>query len=241
MAGAVVSFVAHRSARRDVGPKVEQNLERRAVARLTLCEVERERPSVEINLEVDLSGETAPRATQRLAILPPLAPAAETCARTMVASNIWTQWAVWLVAASASKRASNTPARLRRQKRFQTEFPLPNSAGSARHVMVWTQKECSAPGTYGRFGLCRLGASTQPETPEPPSPSPRPSSASAWSASSKPTSQEAEIQSAGNQLRNLLAPIRPHGLALQKLWGGRRGVAPSSLEATDGAPHATAE
>ena len=55
MAGAVVSFVAHRSARRDVGPKVEQDLERRAVARLTLCEVERERPSVEINLEVDLS------------------------------------------------------------------------------------------------------------------------------------------------------------------------------------------
>ena len=132
----------------------------------------------------------------------------------MVASNIWTQWAVWLVAASASKRASNTPARLRRQKRFQTEFQLPNSAGSARHVMVWTQKECSAPGTYGRFGLCRLGASTQPETPEPPSPSPRPSSALAWSAFSKPTSQEADIQSAGNQLRNLLAPIRPQGLAV---------------------------
>ena len=55
VAGAVVSFVTHHSARRDVGPKVEQNLEMRAVARLTLREVERERPPVEINLEVDLS------------------------------------------------------------------------------------------------------------------------------------------------------------------------------------------
>src|SRR4051812_10500736 len=36
------------------------------------------------------------------------------------------------MAASASKKASNTPAWLNRQKRFQTEFQLPNSAGSAR-------------------------------------------------------------------------------------------------------------
>jgi hypothetical protein len=44
------------------------------------------------------------------------------------------------MAASASKKASNTPAWLRRQKRFHTEFQLPNSAGSARQVMLWTQK-----------------------------------------------------------------------------------------------------
>jgi hypothetical protein len=44
------------------------------------------------------------------------------------------------MAASASKKASNTPAWLSRQKRFQTEFQLPNSAGSARQVMLWTQK-----------------------------------------------------------------------------------------------------
>jgi DNA invertase Pin-like site-specific DNA recombinase len=30
-------------------------------------------------------------------------------------------------------------------------------------------------------------------------------------------------------------------LVLQKLWGRRRGVAPSSPETTDGVPHATAE
>ncbi len=50
----------------------------------------------------------------------------------MVESNICTRWAVRLVAVSASNIASNTPARLSRQNRFQTAFHSPNSAGSAR-------------------------------------------------------------------------------------------------------------
>jgi hypothetical protein len=33
----------------------------------------------------------------------------------------------------ASKKVSNTPLRLKRQKRFQMLFQEPNSAGSARH------------------------------------------------------------------------------------------------------------
>jgi hypothetical protein len=41
--------------------------------------------------------------------------------------------------ASASKKVSNTPLRLKRQKRFQMLFQEPNSAGSARHVMLWTK------------------------------------------------------------------------------------------------------
>ena len=102
--------------------------------------MERQREPVQINLEVDLSREPTPRAAERLILLPPLAPAAETCARTTLESNIWIRCAVWLRAARASKKASNTPAWLRRQKRFQIEFQLPNSAGSARQVMLWTQK-----------------------------------------------------------------------------------------------------
>jgi hypothetical protein len=58
----------------------------------------------------------------------------------MVESNICTRWAVPLRAAKASKKASNTPARLKRQNRFQTEFQLPKHAGSARQVMLWTVK-----------------------------------------------------------------------------------------------------
>jgi hypothetical protein len=98
--------------------------------------VEGERQTRKIDLEVDLGREAAARAPERLAVLPPFAPAAETWARTTVESNICTRWAVWLRAARASKKASNTPARLRRQKRFQTEFQEPNSAGSARQVML---------------------------------------------------------------------------------------------------------
>ena len=102
--------------------------------------MEGERQAVEIDLEVDLGREAAARAAERLTGLPPLAPAAETWARTAVESNIWTKCAVRLNPASAAKKASNTPAWLRRQKRFHTLFQWPNSAGKARHVMLWTAK-----------------------------------------------------------------------------------------------------
>jgi hypothetical protein len=68
------------------------------------------------------------------------APAAETCARAVVLSKSWTKCAVWLHSASNWKKASNTPERLSRQNRFHTLFHLPNSAGSARHVMLCTVK-----------------------------------------------------------------------------------------------------
>jgi hypothetical protein len=75
---------------------------------------------------------------ERLSILPPLAPAADTCARTTVLSNICTICEVWLVSARSWKKASKTPQRLSRQNRFQMLFQLPNSAGSARQVILWT-------------------------------------------------------------------------------------------------------
>jgi hypothetical protein len=84
--------------------------------------VEGERQAIEVDLDVDLGREAAAGAAERLILLPPLAPAAETWARTTVASNICTRCAVRLIPASASKKASNTPARLNRQKRFQTPF-----------------------------------------------------------------------------------------------------------------------
>ena len=54
------------------------------------------------------------RAAECLIMLPPLAPAAETWARTTVESNICTGCAVSLIAASASKKASKVPDRLKR-------------------------------------------------------------------------------------------------------------------------------
>jgi hypothetical protein len=63
---------------------------------------------------------------ERLAFLPPFAPAAETCTRTMVESNIWIRWAEALIEASVSKKASNIPALLSRSNRFHTDFQWPS-------------------------------------------------------------------------------------------------------------------
>jgi hypothetical protein len=132
----VVALVAEGGAGRDVGADVEKGLEVAAVAGFSARQMEGERAAIEVGLEMDLGREAAARAAERLILLPPFAPAADTCARTTVESNICTRWAVPLIAASASNMASNTPARLRRQNRFQTLFQGPNCAGSARQVML---------------------------------------------------------------------------------------------------------
>ncbi len=88
---AIVALVAHGCTRGDIWAEVEQDLKLRAVACLALRQMEGKRQSVMIDLEVDLGREPASGATKRLSVLPPLAPAAETCARTVVASNIWTR------------------------------------------------------------------------------------------------------------------------------------------------------
>jgi hypothetical protein len=137
---AVVSLVGHGDAWADVRPDIERGLELGAVAGLARCQVEVERIAVEIGLEVDLGREAAPGTAERLMLLPPFAPAAETCARAVVLSKNWMRCAVSLHSTRAWKNASNTPDLLRRQKRFQTLFHLPYSLGNARHVMLWTVK-----------------------------------------------------------------------------------------------------
>ena len=87
----VVTLVAHSRAGRHVGTDLQQDLEVPAVAGLAFREVERKRMAVKVGLEVDLGREPARRAAQSLSVLPPLAPAAETWARTTVESNICTR------------------------------------------------------------------------------------------------------------------------------------------------------
>ncbi len=137
---AVVSLVRDRDARPNVGADGKRRFELCAVADLAPGQVEVERVAVEIGLEVDFGRETAARAAECLAMLPPFAPAAETWARAVVLSKNWTRCAVWLLSASNWKNASNTPDRLSRQNRFHTLFQLPNSLGSARQVMLCTVK-----------------------------------------------------------------------------------------------------
>src|SRR5579871_1769968 len=96
----VISLIGDDGARPDVGSDIEQGLELTAVAGLATCQVEVERIALEVGFEVDFRREPAARAAKSLTVLPPFAPAAETCARTTVESNIWTRLAVSLCSAS---------------------------------------------------------------------------------------------------------------------------------------------
>ena len=133
---ALLALVAERGARVDIRPQADERFEMRCVRLLPAGEIEGEEVAVEVGLQMDLGREAAARAPERMAVLPPFAPAADTWARTTVESNICTSLAVLLKPASASKKASNTPDRRKRQNRFHTLFQLPNRSGSARQVTL---------------------------------------------------------------------------------------------------------
>ena len=157
----ITTFVGQCGPWRDVGADVEGGVELCAVAHLAAGEVEGDWQAVKVCFERDFAREPAARTAEGLILLPPFAPAAETCARTTVLSNTCTKCAVLLVSARSWKNASNTPDRLShlrchsprcrgrnlgqlRQNRFQTLFQLPYSLGSARQVRLWTVKKCIA-------------------------------------------------------------------------------------------------
>ena len=97
---AVLSFVGHRHPRLDIRADVERYLELCAVAGLARRHVQGERVAVEIGLEMDFARKAATRAAERLVLLPPFAPAAETWARAVVLSKNWTRCAVSLHSAN---------------------------------------------------------------------------------------------------------------------------------------------
>jgi len=83
-----VAFVADDGARLNVGSDVEQGFEMTPVGGFAPRQVEGDDVAGGVRFRVDFRGEAATRAPERLLFLPPFAPAAETCARTMVESNI---------------------------------------------------------------------------------------------------------------------------------------------------------
>src|SRR3954469_8817688 len=116
------------------------------------------------------------------------------------------------MAASASKKASNTPAWLKRQKRFHTEFQFPHAAGRARHVMLWTGKEGSASRKIR--SLAPLGPRRERQAR-------KTSSTVAQSSSVIRVSMVGSSQTAPPSVTDprtwesthrILSPIRPHGL-----------------------------
>ena len=99
----------------------------RRVGSLAASQIESDDVARRVRFGVDFRGEAPARPPERLRFLPPLAPAADTCARTTVESNIWIRCADELMEASVSKKASNTPALLKRASRFYTLFQCPYS------------------------------------------------------------------------------------------------------------------
>ena len=83
-----VAFVADDRAGLNVGSDVEQGLEVTPIGGFAAGQVEGDDVAGGVRFCVDFRGEAAARAPERLAFLPPFAPAADTCARTMVESNI---------------------------------------------------------------------------------------------------------------------------------------------------------
>ena len=83
-----VAFVGDGGAGLDVGSDVEQGFEVTPVGSFSAGQVEGDDVAGGVRFCVDFRGEAAARTSERLPVLPPFAPAADTCARTMVKSNI---------------------------------------------------------------------------------------------------------------------------------------------------------
>lgn len=85
---AVIPFVGDRRAGPDVWSEIHQRLEMPAVGGFSAGQIEGKGEPVEVCFQMDFGSKPTARAAERLTGLPPFAPAAETCARMMVLSNI---------------------------------------------------------------------------------------------------------------------------------------------------------
>lgn len=83
-----IALVADHGTRLNIGADVEQGLEVSPVEGFTAGQVKSDDVAGSIGLGMDLRGKATARAAERLSMLPPFAPAAETWARTIVESNI---------------------------------------------------------------------------------------------------------------------------------------------------------
>ena len=120
---------------------------------LAPSELEGRRIAFGIGAQVDFGREAAARAPECFAILiPPFAPAACWCARTIVESMACSSLAGGPRLASVSNAASHTPSLLQRVKRTKTEFQLPYRLGMSRHG---AQNPKDAVDRDGRAGTVR--------------------------------------------------------------------------------------
>ena len=102
-----------------------------AVLRFAGRQKETDRKTLSVGPKVDFGRKPAARAAKSLVLSPPLAPAAQWCARTIVLSIICSVLPPPPSARAASIR-SHSPLAVQRRNWRCTEFQLPNSSGRSR-------------------------------------------------------------------------------------------------------------
>src|SRR5918998_2880981 len=113
---------------------LQQRLEGGGLVALAGRQHQRQRLAAALRAEMDLGGEAALAAPQRLGFwVPPFAPAACWCARITVPSTKWTPQSSWPAASpcccTAASMPSQTPARRQRRKRGYKPFQGPDRSG----------------------------------------------------------------------------------------------------------------
>jgi hypothetical protein len=130
---AVITLVAKKRGGTCVA-KLHQRVEALRLMNLAPSELEGQRIALGIGAQLDFGREAAARAPECFAILiPPFAPTACWCARTIVESMACSSSAGGPRLARVSNTASHTPSLLQRVKRTNTEFQLPYRLGRSRH------------------------------------------------------------------------------------------------------------
>src|SRR5438876_5505334 len=112
------------------GQSFDQGMSLRDVVALAACKDEAYRQAQAADHQVNLAGQAAARAADRLILRPPFAPAACWCARTMVESTI--AYSKSGSSDRATKMRRHTPPRLQRLNRTKTLFHSPNTDGRSR-------------------------------------------------------------------------------------------------------------
>ena len=171
--------------------------------------------------QVELGREPAPRAAQRLALLPPFAPAACWWARIVVPSSICNRSSAAPLPAKAANRASNTPRSRHRAKRRQTVFHLPYRSGMVRQRAP-SRARHRIPSRCRRFSC--------PGRPRPADSNGPTSSHSAFVRSPEATPSSHRLKG-GRTLNPSPGALRPHGL----------GAAPTTALPAAATPAASAE
>ena len=102
-----------------------------AVVSFARRQQQRDRKTLSVGPSVDFGRKPAARTAKSLVLNPPLAPAAQWCARMTVLSTICTAW-LPPPSADASSIRSHSPLAVQRRNCRCTEFQLPSSSGRSR-------------------------------------------------------------------------------------------------------------